>query len=407
MCPKSQCIYVHPSLPCSFCRDRNLKLPCIKVRGPKTAARLALTRQIPTAIHSVISGEEVLLLEYAYSSNGHLSLGMRAICRHFAIEYGQAISCATLRHAVLALSANALPSSLFQVRRDHHQAEASRRLIAKLGSAEGINESDMFAACTLAYLASWSGRCNAEAIIHLNGCMSMLNSLSEQSENGPRSSLLDVFSPFIINFANYYGLLNSFSDENTQWSFPGRQPAFNKTVKYWNEVLNMRLPTATSSGIVRAVNEQLSDLVQMLTVCICGAAATELRQGKKDWRVHSVLEYVASVMRDADFQEALTITVGQSALQMCGSISTAPFQELECVRILVELLEAPTIWQGLSSPAVISLSWKLLETWSSPSLPVEGRIQFYSRTYDSYLLVGGMLLANMGCLDRNRPSILN
>lgn len=65
-------------------------------------ARLPVSRQLPTAMESVISGEDALLLQYLYTLE---KIPIAAFARRFACEYGLSITSPALRSALLAAAA--------------------------------------------------------------------------------------------------------------------------------------------------------------------------------------------------------------------------------------------------------------------------------------------------------------
>jgi hypothetical protein len=80
----------------------------------------------------VINDEDVLLLQSVYS---RMKFGVPAsFFRQMAIEYGSAISCLALRHAILASAALELPVTQDNDRVFRHKDQAYRALIHKIST---------------------------------------------------------------------------------------------------------------------------------------------------------------------------------------------------------------------------------------------------------------------------------
>src|SRR5947207_6197982 len=102
--------------------------------GPKAASKLQVSRQIPTPLNAELGGEDVLVLQYAYSltHSAHASF-----LKQMALAYGQAISHHALRHAILAYAASRLPSEYFEQKFRDHQDQSIRSLRKRLDNPAG------------------------------------------------------------------------------------------------------------------------------------------------------------------------------------------------------------------------------------------------------------------------------
>ena len=174
----------------------------MKVRGPKTAPLLESCRPIAVTDTAIIGPEDVLLLEYAYSSkNAARRLG--AIFRILATQYGAAISAVSLRHTVLAFLASQLHDAQFPERCQFHQQKARRALLQKLQYPPTIEDADVLTAYLLAetmyHFHSWP-----EIFAHTNESLSMLRLLSTMYNERPLSELLILLGSTVNEVANYY-----------------------------------------------------------------------------------------------------------------------------------------------------------------------------------------------------------
>ena len=133
-------------LPCDFYRARKIDNPCVKLRGPKTEARRSLSKRLSTTRDAVISGEDALLLQYAYSGLGYLS----DFFKKLSAAYRETISDSPFRYAILALASYKLEdSSKVVFRRKGHISQAHRGLIRKIDTPSMISFSDVLASFIL------------------------------------------------------------------------------------------------------------------------------------------------------------------------------------------------------------------------------------------------------------------
>jgi hypothetical protein len=157
-------------------------------------ARLPVSRQLPTALDSVISGEDALLLQYLYGSDLY---AISPFARRFACEYDPSITPRALRHALLAAASyylQGLDGSSFGATLEKHVSETRRLLICALEKPDELTEAEIFAGNLLSL-------CDDEnSLAHCQGSMSMLISAERFRSDRPlfrmtRTWILPVDAP--------------------------------------------------------------------------------------------------------------------------------------------------------------------------------------------------------------------
>ena len=260
---------------CDFCRDRRIEAPCLKLRGPKSAERMIShnpSRPIPTAIDAVISPEDALLLEYAYSRN-RSEMGRFIKCA--AAVYGATIQCLSLRHALLAWIAAYLPPAEFGERLENNKQLARRMLINKLATPSHIDDVDVFASWALLRLATSTFARDLEVSILLEGTRSMVRHLSDNSNKGWQSDIIRVFGSFIYHNLNEIGTLISLNRLSTT---PRELPTFEERFKYYEQLRHdgthsdWRLTTRTE--VTGAI---MGYLIQIALLCLREIAMRDIQ----------------------------------------------------------------------------------------------------------------------------------
>ena len=359
----SKCVYDNLWVPCHFCQERNIETPCIKLPGPKTAKQLAVGRLLPTAIDAKIKGQDVLLLHSIYAEERG-SLLARSLIRQFSIAYGESINCHTLRHAVLAYAAVLLPPSQFRECSDRHASEATRRLIRTLSAPETITETHVFAAGMLMW-RFWVRNRKKDALIHAKGVMTMLSILWEKG--GHQSAMLKVFGPLAYSDASFYVSMSEQSKEMDT----AHRTTFEQRVKYHHQMIQSGGPAIVwTSATVQAMADVLWDIQRVMLELLLETARGDTNgYDENDSRV----QYLWSEYNDADLQQAV------AALEWDGQaeprsrtveteVKIYLLHQLLCIRLLMTLLRAPTILEGLSSQQVREIAEEQLLRGSSHRL---------------------------------------
>ena len=364
----------------------------MKLPGPKTAV-LSPSRMLPTAIDAAITPEDALLLEFAYSGEPS-STQLRAFFKTFGAEYGVTIPFAPLRHAIIAHFSIYLPREQFNEQHEYHKEQAWLGLAQRIKTRAQIVDADILTSLILARLA-WDSGDLGQTMVHHNGCIAMLNFISESQEDKPLSSWLTVFAPYlhdILNFYNRIAIACATSPVSSQESLPPPRTTFRQRVRYFNELCRTRvshLPGIWSSAIVETVHDYLDDLFLMLTTCVLKVGRKEmLNDFHRDWVVADVLQHVHAELDDNEFQRAL-----EAVKQWSQANEELSSCQLRLLNLGTMALEAPFLLQGLGSPeANLESKWTIssFRTQFPRKTPIRSdRRDYYEPVY---LSLAGMAL---------------
>lgn len=400
------------SLRCEFCRSRRISEPCIKLPGPRTAARVAPSRPLPTPIDAVIRDEDVVLLEYAFSLDDGLTYKMStALFKLIRSQYGSTIQQTSLRQAMLAWCAYHLRREEFRSRGDEHKRQATSALIHNLDSSTVINDADIFATWILMEIAALNGS-PREVLTHANGCQSFLRCALEKSNKRQPSDLLKVFAAFLFDYVacmatRLYVCPTVYSVPNpssTPVSLPQRQTSFGQRVKYWDEICRSSLHSKEywCSGVIKAVHETLGDIIGILAPCWGEYLLRELANNfRRDTIVRDVLLYVRAELDDPDLQRALTdlgvwgkIRGQMISQDFATQLVIYQSRRLEWIALATMILEAPSVLRSLDLPEVGLKAISLVSFYRSESSRLrEGPMNDYCLCrYPQTLLLAGWAL---------------
>jgi hypothetical protein len=158
---------------------------------------MTVSRPPPTAIDQVISSQDQLLLQFAFSdvfeSSGGTIIG--SLLKRLSLSFSPAIKSRSLRHAILAMGAIFVPpylSPLFAERVEVHSALAYKALRKK--TSIKLDEGDLFAVCLLTLL-SCIQRDTEKFRIHLGGLIAIMRELQTNTANGGSPNCLAIFWP--------------------------------------------------------------------------------------------------------------------------------------------------------------------------------------------------------------------
>jgi Fungal specific transcription factor domain len=367
------------------------------------------SRPPPTSMDHVINDEDVLLLQSVYS---RMKFGVPAsFFRQMAIEYGSAISCLALRHAILASAALELPVTQDNDRVFRHKDQAYRALIHKISTPSRISDADIIAASVMAWVAIAGAGGESEVSAHLQGSVKMWNAVAERSEGKSLSPVLTVFGPFTFDCVGYLGLLNSLTF-STKWQRGSlrKYTSFEQRIRYYKELRHTGGPSEEwQSVVVQAINITIGNLLAFLLSCIYGLA---LREAAKDFQRDGLECFLQDILEETSdtkflrcFAELQWAT--DSAAESKELVVTFLWQSFRCIHLLVAILKEPTVMDGLRATETVSLAEELLLTYRTLGLPSEGPIQnFYRSHYFSQLLLVGSTLSEGNLSDRKLSSLI-
>jgi hypothetical protein len=301
---------------------------------------LSPSRPIPTATDATINAEEVLLLQYAFSRTDQSLISM--FFKQMAIVYGTAIDCQSLRYAILANAASLLPSTQFQNPFYHYTAQACRALRSKLNPLSCFDEGDLFAVFVLLFTTNDY----EEAFMHANGCIRMLQALSEHARTKAVSDVFRVFVPCVRSYlATYF-----YAIEGRNWR-PEMETTFKERLRYWVELYraaNIALRDAEQTRYL-VLTRTLRDLARVALVGLyCMLRDEESQQFQK----RQMLECMRQVLGDPDLQQTW------KHLQSSGERESWPtaFIDMATLELAEAIFLMPDILLGLSSPRIADLA---------------------------------------------------
>jgi hypothetical protein len=335
-----------------------------------------------TPIDFVISGEDVLLLQYAYCDETS-SPRTRSFIRQFAISFGSSLPCGSLRHAVLAYSAGLLPEGQFRETSNRHAQKATRSLMRKLETPSVIGDADVFAASMLMWML-WIQNRREDAMTHANGVMAMLNYIWANSEEGDLSDMLKVFGPLAYGDAKFYVAMG-LHDSDLRLPNPQhnrRRTTFNQRVKYHREIIRSgSANVAWLSATKFATTDSLWDVQRLLLSYlsdVCNGDAIE-----NAGRVQDAVQYILMEFNDPDLQHSLAAIEWQGNRSEGGTVEEEVTNylslQLLSIQLLITILSAITILDGLRSPKAKAIAKTQLARGRSRPLLREGPAhEFYT-----------------------------
>ena len=308
-----------------------------------------------------------------------------------ATQYGPSISFVSLRHTILAFSAAKLPDELFRDRLQHHKNKAHLALLEKLEHPNSIGDGDVLAACALTAIL-FAEVYGTEAIIHANGCQAMLTCMYETAKSSTSSDMLDVFGPYVSDYANFFtafGSLMERSPANTE-PFTRRRTLFQQRVKYWDALKRFGFPSEApqASGLIEAVGEVFGDMIDMLTCCIHRLALKQTMQDfERDKIVDDFLDQVAAELNDFELQHAIDLLKSFEVHESLYEV----FQ-MGCLDLVLTILRDPSIMHGIESAETTSMAKAIVYRHRSQVKEVGPSREYYTNPYQRGLVVVGVAL---------------
>lgn len=370
-----QCVYLSYWLPCEFCRAGNIGVPCVKLRSPKS--RQPVSGLIPTADTSVIAAEDVLLLEYAYSSKKS-QITRTALFRIVASQYGATISSPPLRQAILAFSACLLPQSQFRDRVDLHKQQATHLLLRKVKNRD-ISDAEVLASCLLAIVATFTNSPVFEVLAHSNGCLSMLPLT-------PSTTFLTIFAPYLSECAIFYDSIGSLRDVISYRLSTHQRATLRQRIRYYETLRPFGSPPEAwqLSSSIKATNEILEDIINILRACICRVALKQTTGDySRDPNVEATLVGIAAELDDPEFKKAIASLKPNNSLEV--HVAAFQFLYLKCIDIGMTIIRSPSLLRGIVDSETIAVEW--VSSYRA-EMPHKGPFQDYYANASCILLAG-------------------
>lgn len=195
---------------CTFCCERKVPDPCIKLWGPKKSGALELSRTVKQAAIEVsrpvtiydpsIDPKDVMSLQYSYSEvfQGRDNKTERRLFQIFPSVYGASIVHLGLRHAMLSY---VLRDRGCEAEYLKHDIYANREIQRKLAHPNSLDEGDLFVSLLLAASAGTKG--DKEVVTaHRCGFLAILEVLFKCVGGDICKYELSVFWPFARDILN-------------------------------------------------------------------------------------------------------------------------------------------------------------------------------------------------------------
>jgi hypothetical protein len=332
----------------------------------------------------VIEPEEVLLLQYAYSLEGTL---ISSLFKQYAMVYGPAISNMSLRHTVIAYAASESLSPHIREKIEDHKQMGRRALINKLQTPSRIDDGDIFAANTLVWLALKQNSLE-EAMIHVRGFVALLRFVYANEPQSPLSEFLVAFEPLLwddANFVlgNYRGPLASFSNFQTM-TFRQRMRYFEALAR-WDISSNCWQSVATQT-LVTTIGDLMLVALSWLRYIV---TAERENDSERQNMVECTQTRINSEFSDVDLQLALNNTSSMAPESVEWRLMRYHFTQVDTIKLLLDVLNAPTVLEGLASQTVSRMAAQLVATLKSLGAPTEC-VNYYGFYYRLQLAVAAL-----------------
>jgi len=356
-------VFTNLDEPCQYCQIRQIE--CVKT---------SMLREIPNTNPRVLEiarpltadMEEQDLLKYAYSDDIPKNV-TTVFIKKAASLLGPDIPYPAIRHACLAIAVRFLMPIDALVRSRIHELKAIEALSRTITNPSSIRDADVFAALLLAQFSIMDNRPGRDIVAHLNGCISLLDSLSKYSNDSISNSILQHFDFLVFDIADYVEPLTAlrWMSSIDRLAFGG-QHVFRRRVEFFRHAPG--LFSAENSAVVHTLSFLLRSSVAIIRHV--GLASIPLVNAD-DWLPYAI-EDIKRQLDDAEFLQNLDQfsqpdKIGRDVDDLF------PLQCLTCIRILRTIFESPTIREGIDSPCqhtlrklsshIIVLLQNLTESW--------------------------------------------
>ena len=296
-----------------------------------------------------------------------------------------------LRHAALAIASYLLPGSLLSMHRcESHKDKALKALQRTVTNP---SNSDIFATLLLAKLANLEKDGVSEALVHLEGCISIVHHISTHSKESFTTDMLQAFNWLLLDVADYLEPLASWQlISKANQVLP--QMTFSRLSKFFEIYAGPLL------GGPRAM---LCTLGFLLRTCVA-VTQRRLSEERLDEDVEQkIIRDIEAQLDDAEFLQALhKLDVGPMIDPQF------PVQCRRCVWLLVAILKHPTIWEGFNDPSVTQMAKIVISHYRSLAtqrqrFPI---VDSMNISYIDLLLCGGLALKSHETPERKSSFLL-
>jgi hypothetical protein len=352
-------------------------------------ARLPPSRPIATAIEAVITAEEGLLLTFAYSGGACQNEFLNAFLKFLATQYGPSIFSHSLRHAMIALSAILLPEGQFRQTAVDYKRKAWQMLSKKLENQSIPTETDVLTTFLLVGVEQIYNYEDFVLLENLRKCKTMLARLLGQKK------CLPLTLAFVSDFINIqFTFLGIPKTQVLDWHIlsPGE---VEEKFQYYNEF--RRFESMPLPAFVVSIHESLADLVLQAILCVHISAGeksidnSNLSNGTDSYRLIQIQDQLRFCELRLENEGGLGDEIKDEILKT--QLTTLLEQHIDTIQLIISLLEAPSILDGLNTAHTMSIASKLitsLQTSSPRKLPLS---EYLSHPlYGAQIVLSGMAL---------------
>jgi hypothetical protein len=215
-------------------------------------------------------------------------------------------------------------------------------------SPAGFSEGDVFAALILACSTSFTDRDSEELVMHINGCSSMVQAMSQRSKYTATSDVFTVFEPFVQDYIRTLSLVARYASPCPAG------PVFKKRLSYKRELLRAGdLPIHDKWMGYYTLNSILETVIHTTYYCLCRIS---LDEGSEQTLRRYTLEYIQGELKDPDLGQTWKQLQLSGELYICCLISI----NFGILELAEALLTMPEILPGLLSPLIAGMACKLV-----------------------------------------------
>jgi hypothetical protein len=241
-----------------------------------------------------------------------------------------------------------LPDCHFQPAFYHHHGQACRTLRLKLFSPAGFSEGDVFAAFILAYTTSLTDVESENAVEHINGCLSMVQAMSQRSKYTATSDVFTIFEPFVQDNIRTLSRMARYSSPR-----PSNLP-FKKRVSCMRELRragNLTVPDEWT--MYYTLYDILESIARNAWYCLSQISQDE---GSNQTLKGYMLEYIRGELIDPDLVHTWNRLRLSGELEIWPPITIA----IRSVELVEALLTMPEFLPGLASPIIGGMACQLV-----------------------------------------------
>jgi hypothetical protein len=318
----------------------------------------------------------------------------------------EVLGISVLGFAILAWSVRRAEPCLFRQKLSIYMFDAIRSL-NRCMEYHNYYHQMVLASNLLGWLAYTTCSDLTQAHEHFKGSIALLNFFIEENWV-PELRRISVLGPFVLDCANAWAMRHG--------GIPQRRTSFAQRIKYFDEFSLPDHGGAWHSSSLEAANSTLGNLLEVALSFTKKLAESESHEDLSRANVADILQYMMSELGDPDLHRTLQTLrdhfqgANTNHTIVEGQLITRIFHRLRCVLLLLAVLEAPTIDQGVTSPKARFIGTKVISICRIQTIRRGGLIEdYYLMSWHNFthLLLGGMTLSPRDNLESMPHSNMN